>query len=108
MAYNPCLLIMNPRLLTDALESIKKSVDIPIIPTRLEISQIVKIPEISLNQIVLEGEEVEAMAFGPAIIESSLESKNVIIAGHRDSFFRVLQVLGPSRKLLLCRPKRWI
>jgi len=31
MAYNPCLLIMNPRLLTDALESIKKSVDIPII-----------------------------------------------------------------------------
>ena len=49
-----------------------------------------KIPEISLNQIVLEGEEIEAMAFGPAIIESSLESKNVIIAGHRDSFFRNL------------------
>ena len=49
-----------------------------------------KIPEISLNQIVLEGEEIEAMTFGPAIIESSLESKNVIIAGHRDSFFRNL------------------
>ena len=30
------------------------------------------------------------MAFGPAIIESSLESSNVIIAGHRDSFFRNL------------------
>ena len=30
------------------------------------------------------------MAFGPAIIESSLESKNIIIAGHRDSFFRNL------------------
>ena len=52
-----------------------------------------KIPEISLNQIVLEGEEIEAMTFGPAIIESSLESKNVIIAGHRDSFFRNLAEL---------------
>lgn len=49
-----------------------------------------KIPVINLNQIILDGEEIEAMAFGPAIIESSLESKNVIIAGHRDSFFRNL------------------
>ena len=39
-----------------------------------------KIPSIDLNQIVLQGEEVEAMAFGPSIIDSSLESKNKIIA----------------------------
>jgi len=30
MAYNPCLLIMNPRILTEALESIEKCVDIPV------------------------------------------------------------------------------
>ena len=30
MAYNPCLLIMNPRILMPALESIKECVDIPV------------------------------------------------------------------------------
>ena len=52
-----------------------------------------KIPSINLNQIVLQGEEIEAMAFGPSIIDSSLESKNISIAGHRDSFFRNLNKL---------------
>ena len=52
-----------------------------------------KIPAIDLNQIVLQGEEIEAMAFGPAIVDSSLESKNISIAGHRDSFFRKLEQL---------------
>ena len=47
-----------------------------------------KILSIGLNQVVLDGEINEALAFGPAIIESSLESSNKIIAGHRDSFFR--------------------
>ena len=30
MAYNPCLLIMDPRILMPALESIKECVDIPV------------------------------------------------------------------------------
>ena len=51
------------------------------------------ISSIELNQIVLEGEINEALAFGPAIIESSLESKDKIIAGHRDSFFKSLENL---------------
>ena len=50
-----------------------------------------KISSIGLNQIVLDGEISEALAFGPAIIASSLESSNKIIAGHRDSFFRNLK-----------------
>ena len=49
-----------------------------------------EIPSIKLSQIVLDGEVNEALAFGPAIIESSLESKNKVIAGHRDSFFKNL------------------
>ena len=47
-----------------------------------------KISSIGLNQIVLDGQINEALAFGPAIIESSLKSSNKIIAGHRDSFFK--------------------
>jgi len=50
-----------------------------------------KISSIGLNQIVLDGEINEALAFGPAIIASSLKSSNKIIAGHRDSFFRNLK-----------------
>ena len=50
-----------------------------------------KISSIELNQIVLDGEVNEALAFGPAIIVSSLESSNKIIAGHRDSFFKNLK-----------------
>ena len=49
-----------------------------------------EIPSIKLSQIVLDGEVNEALAFGPALIESSLESKNKVIAGHRDSFFKNL------------------
>ena len=52
------------------------------------------IPAIGLNQIVLKGEEIEAMAFGPALIEYELESNNIIISGHRDSFFKNLEKLN--------------
>ena len=50
------------------------------------------IPKIGLNQIVLEGEQNEAMNFGPALIKE--QSNNIIISGHRDSFFRNLEKLN--------------
>ena len=59
------------------------------------------ISSIELNQIVLEGEINEALAFGPAIIESSLESKNKIIAGHRDSFFKKLKYISKNDQIIL-------
>lgn len=52
------------------------------------------IPKIELNQVVLEGEEIEAMAFGPAIIKHELNANNIIISGHRDSFFKELDQLS--------------
>ena len=39
------------------------------------------ISSIGLNQIVLDGEINEALAFGPALIESSLKSQNKVSAG---------------------------
>ena len=52
------------------------------------------IPSIGLDQIVLDGKTNEAMAFGPAIIDSKTNLKNIIIAAHRDSFFSNLGKLN--------------
>lgn len=52
------------------------------------------IPSLDFSSIILKGEIVEALAFGPAHIEGTSklgEQGNIGIAGHRDSFFRKLE-----------------
>ena len=51
------------------------------------------IPSINFSGIVLEGTHNESLAFGPAHLSLSSspgEEGNIVIMGHRDSFFRKL------------------
>ncbi len=52
------------------------------------------IPSLKLSQIILEGTHNESLAFGPAHLHNTSlpgDSGNVVISGHRDSFFRKLE-----------------
>jgi sortase A len=52
-----------------------------------------RIPSLQYSQIVLEGINNESLAFGPAhllLSSSPGEGGNIVIMGHRDSFFRRL------------------
>lgn len=53
-----------------------------------------RIPRLGYDEIVLEGATLRALAFGPARLRSAAapgEPGNVVLAGHRDSWFRRLE-----------------
>ncbi len=54
----------------------------------------ISIPSISLSSVVVDNISVEALAFGPGHLSNSAtigEGGNIVIAGHRDSYFRSLK-----------------
>jgi sortase A len=62
------------------------------------------VPSLGINRIVLAGASGSSLAFGPGHLSgSALPGKkgNSVIAGHRDTHFKFLQLLKPGDKLQL-------
>jgi sortase A len=62
------------------------------------------IPRIHLSAVVLHGSDPETLRRGPGHLENTAlpgEPGNVVIAGHRDSFFRPLRNIAPEDDLFL-------
>ena len=58
-----------------------------------------RIPRLEYDEIVLEGATARTLAFGPARLRSGAapgEPGNIVLAGHRTSWFRPLERLAPS------------
>ncbi len=55
----------------------------------------IKIPSINIDQTILEGSTQKILAYGPGKIINNYqlhnENSNIVISGHRDSFFRNLK-----------------
>lgn len=58
-----------------------------------------RIPRLGYDEIVLEGATLRTLAFGPARLRSGAapgEPGNLVLAGHRTSWFRPLEALAPG------------
>jgi sortase A len=58
-----------------------------------------RIPRLGYDEIVLEGATPRTLAFGPARLFSGVglgESGNLVLAGHRTSWFRSLETIAPG------------
>lgn len=65
------------------------------------------IPRVHLSAVVLHGSDAQTLRRGPGHLESSPlpgETGNVVIAGHRDSFFRPLRDIEVGDDILLDTP----
>ena len=63
-----------------------------------------RIPRIGYDEIVLEGATPRTLAFGPARLFSAArlgEKGNVVLAGHRTSWFRPLEAVAPGDSIKL-------
>lgn len=61
-----------------------------------------RIPRLGYDEIVLEGATPRTLAFGPARLLSGAglgEPGNVVLAGHRTSWFRPLQAIEPGDRV---------
>jgi sortase A len=66
------------------------------------------IPRIHLSAVVLHGSDARTLRRGPAHLEHTAlpgESGNVVIAGHRDSFFRPLRAIQMADDIFLDTPR---
>jgi sortase A len=62
------------------------------------------IPRIRLSAVILHGSDTQTLRRGPGHLEDTAlpgESGNVVIAGHRDSFFRSLRDIAPADDIFL-------
>jgi sortase A len=62
------------------------------------------IPRVRLSAVVLHGSDTQTLRRGPGHLENTAlpgESGNVVIAGHRDSFFRALRDIAPEDDIFL-------
>jgi sortase A len=63
-----------------------------------------RIPRLGYDEIVLEGATPRTLAFGPARLFSGArlgESGNLVLAGHRTSWFRPLETVAPGDRIEL-------
>ncbi len=61
-------------------------------------------PSLNTQQIVLAGDSGQALAFGPGLSSASVapgQAGTMVISGHRDTHFSVLQHLNPSETIML-------
>ena len=63
------------------------------------------IPKISLEYIILDGSDDNQLSYGLGKVDDSAllheKKQNIIIAGHRDSFFKKLQYISKNDKIIL-------
>lgn len=66
-----------------------------------------RLPERGLDYVVLDGASGESMAWAPGWVRTSAppgSPGHVVLAGHRDTHFRVLETLRPREELVLETP----
>jgi len=54
---------------------------------------VLSVPEHGIRQVVLEGNSGRNLAFGPVFADGTLDGRDYVISGHRDTHFRFLQFL---------------
>lgn len=62
------------------------------------------VPELGIDQIVLEGASGRTLAFGPGLLPGSVAPGNaghIVISGHRDTHFRFLAELASGARIYL-------
>ncbi|MBI5612856.1 MAG: class GN sortase [Gammaproteobacteria bacterium] len=62
------------------------------------------VPELDIDQIVLEGASGRTLAFGPGLLPGSVpagDAGHIVISGHRDTHFRFLAELAPGARIYL-------
>ena len=64
---------------------------------------LLEIPRLELRQLVLEGASGRNLAFGPATV-TPIESRDLVLSGHRDTHFEALEEIQPGDHILLTRP----
>jgi len=60
------------------------------------------IPRLGLRQLVLDGASGRNLAFGPAAL-TSVDDRDLVLSGHRDTSFAALRDIGPGDRILLTR-----
>ena len=77
-------------------------------PSRGEPVGELSIPRVGLSAVVLHGADSRTLARGPGHVETTAlpgEPGNVVIAGHRDTFFRSLQFVKRGDDVFLDSPR---
>ncbi|MBT8048068.1 MAG: class GN sortase [Xanthomonadales bacterium] len=59
------------------------------------------VPRLSVRQFVLEGNSGRNLAFGPVMLDGTLDGRDRVISGHRDTHFRFLERLRPGDRIRL-------
>lgn len=62
------------------------------------------VPELGIDQIVLEGASGRTLAFGPGLLPGSVppgDAGHIVVSGHRDTHFRFLADLAPGMTVTL-------
>lgn len=67
------------------------------------------VPGQGIEQVVLEGNSGRNLAFGPVLVDGTLDSRDRVISGHRDTHFRFLESLqvGDRVQLQTRQQSRW-
>jgi sortase A len=67
------------------------------------------VPSKGIRQVVLEGNSGRNLAFGPVLVDGTLDSRDRVISGHRDTHFRFLASLktGDRVRLQTRQHSRW-
>ena len=64
----------------------------------------INFPSLDKEQIVIMGDSGQALAFGPGLNALSVnpgEPGSIVVSGHRDTHFEVLQYLNPSEEIII-------
>ena len=54
---------------------------------------VLSLPQYGIQQMVLDGNSGRNLAFGPVLVDGTLDGRDRIISGHRDTHFRFLEFL---------------
>lgn len=70
---------------------------------------ILEVPARDVRLFVLEGHSGRNLAFGPVFADGTLQGRDRVISGHRDTHFRFLESLAPGDRFLLQKmyEKQW-
>ena len=70
---------------------------------------VLEVPSHAIRQFVLEGHSGRNLAFGPVFLDGSLNGRDRVISGHRDTHFRFLETLrvGDLVRLETRHAARW-